>query len=203
MQPLPEYPHADYEILRVRVTSHSTITLRCVLYTVPSRLIGHLLRVHLYHDHLVGFLSQEQVLCLNRVYPKADSHKRRARSVDYRHVIQSLRRKPRAFLGYKWREDLLPTESYRRIWQGLQEKFNPDEACRLMVESLYLAATHDKEYFVGLWMENQLRDGTLSLKALQAQFASIPAAPLTINTVEQHPLQLYDQLLHHDLHRYS
>lgn len=202
LQPLPTHQSADYEILSVRVTCHSTITVRCVLYTVPSRLIGHRLSVHLYHDRLVGFLGRERVLSLERVFPKPVGGKRRARSVDYRHVIDSLRRKPRAFLGYKWREDLLPSESYRRLWRELQDKFPPDEACRLMVEGLYLAATRDKEYLVGLWMSARLRDGTLTFRALQAQFATVPAASLTVNTVEQHPLSPYDRLLHHDCHRF-
>jgi hypothetical protein len=200
LQALPTHSSVDYEILSVRVTCHSTITVRCVLYTVPSRLIGQRLSIHLYHDRLLGFLNQKPVLTLGRVYPQKSSDKRRARSVDYRHVIDSLRRKPRAFLGYKWREDLLPNDSYRRIWQGLQEKFKPYEACRLMVEALYLAASLDKEYVVGLWLETRLRDATLTLQALQKQFAVIPAAPLTVNTVEQHSLIPYDQLLAHDFH---
>jgi hypothetical protein len=202
LQPLPAWKSADYEILSVRVTCHSTITVRCVLYTVPSRLIGHRLSIHLYHDRLMGFLGRERVLELPRVYPRDSQEKRRARSVDYRHVIESLRRKPRAFLGYKWREDLLPTDSYRRIWQELLEKFKPYEACRLMVEGLYLAARYDKEYLIGLWMEKQLRSGTLTFKALQDQFTRVPSAPLTVNTVEQHPLEPYDRLLHHDDRQY-
>lgn len=198
LQPLSAHTIADYELLSVAVTCHSTITVRCVLYTVPSRLIGHRLSVHLYHDRLVGFLGREKVLELPRVYPKETGEKRRARSVNYRHVIESLRRKPRAFLGYKWREDLLPTDCYHRVWQELQQQFKPYEACRLMVEGLYLAAQHDKEYIVGLWMEKQLRSGTLTFKALQDQFTFVPPAPLTVNTVEQHPLAPYDQLLHYD-----
>ncbi len=50
LQPLPNHRLADYHIHSVRVTSHSTITVRCVLYTVPSQLIGHRLTVHIYHD---------------------------------------------------------------------------------------------------------------------------------------------------------
>jgi hypothetical protein len=202
LQSLPERATADYEILSVRVTCHRTITARCVLYTVPSRLIGHRLNVHLYQDRLVGFLGRERVLELARVFPKDAGGKRRARSVDYRHVIDSLRRKPRAFLGYKWREDLLPNETYHRIWRGLTEKFKPYEACRLMVEALYLAATRNKEYLVGLWLEARLRDGTLTFRSLQEQFAAVPPASLTVNTVEQHPLAPYDRLLAHDFPGY-
>ncbi len=37
LQVLPRYRTPDYEVLSVRVSCHSTITVRCVLYTVPSR----------------------------------------------------------------------------------------------------------------------------------------------------------------------
>jgi hypothetical protein len=40
LQPLPPYLYPDYEVLTVKVTRMSTITVRCILYSVPSRLIG-------------------------------------------------------------------------------------------------------------------------------------------------------------------
>lgn len=189
LQPLPFHQTADYEMLSVRVTCHSTITIRCVLYTVPSQLIGQRLTIHLYHNRLLGFLGNQRVLDLSRVYPSKKGDSRRAKSVDYRHVIHSLRRKPRAFLQSLWREDLLPNDQYRHIWKQLLEQFKPDEACRLMVESLYIAAVQDKEYVVGLWLEGQLRAKTLNLKSLKQKFASIPVARLEISTVNQHPLE--------------
>jgi hypothetical protein len=97
---------------------------------------------------------------------------------------------------------LLPNDSYRRLWSELTETFKPYDACRLMVEAPYLAATRDKEYLIGLWMEGRLRDGTLTFRSLQEQFADVPAASLTVNTVEQHPLEPYDRLLNHDSNRY-
>ncbi|MBE9169616.1 hypothetical protein IQ238_19505 [Pleurocapsales cyanobacterium LEGE 06147] len=38
LQQLPNHPIADYEVVSARVTCHSTITVRCILYTVPSQL---------------------------------------------------------------------------------------------------------------------------------------------------------------------
>lgn len=198
LQPLPNHQSADYELLSVRVTCHSTITVRCVLYTVPSQLIGQRLTIHLYQNRLLGFVGSQRVLELSRVYPDQTGNSRRAKSVDYRHVIHSLRRKPRAFLQFVWREDLLPNDQYRKIWKQLQEQFKPDEACRLMVESLYIAAVQDKEYLVGLWLERKLRAKTLTLKSLKQQFASIPVAKLEVSMVNQHPLKPYDQLLQYD-----
>ncbi|GFE69019.1 transposase, putative [Chroococcus sp. FPU101] len=203
LQPLPAHQTADYELLSVRVTCHSTITVRCVLYTVPSQLIGQRLTIHLYQNRLVGFLGNQRVMELARVYPSQKGDKRRAKSVDYRHVIHSLRRKPRAFLQSRWREEFLPNDQYRRIWKQLQEQFKPDEACRLMVESLYIAAVQDKEYVVGLWLEGQLRDKTLNLKSLKQKFASIPVARLEVSMVNQHPLGSYDQLLQYEPNKFS
>ena len=160
--------------------------------------------MHLYQDRLLGFLGNRQVVELTRIYAPVNSDKRRARSVNYRHVIDSLRRKPRAFLQYRWREDLLPNEHYRRIWQQLVEQFNPDTACRLMVESLYIAAAQDKEYVVALWVEGQLRAQTLTLLRLQQHFHSPPTkTALDTSTVAQHSLSSYDQLLHHPSSQHS
>lgn len=116
LQPLPPHKYADYEVIAVKVTSFSTITVRCILYTVPSQLIGQRLTVHLYQDRLVGFLGSQSVLQLPRLYVPQGSPQRRARCVNYRHVIDSLRQKPRAFLQYRWREELLPNDYYRQLW---------------------------------------------------------------------------------------
>ena len=67
LQPLPTYRYADYEALTVRVSCHSTISVRCILYSVPSRLVGRQLTVHLYHDRLVGYVGSQEVVELPRL----------------------------------------------------------------------------------------------------------------------------------------
>ena len=52
LQELPGRRTADYEETIVTVTSSSGFVLRKVFYSVPSRLIGHRLRVRLYDDRL-------------------------------------------------------------------------------------------------------------------------------------------------------
>jgi hypothetical protein len=138
LQPLPAYPTADYTELWVRVTSSSTIAVRLMVYSVPPRLIGERLRVHLYDDRLVCYLGTTHVLTLPRVY--APKGKRRGRRIDYRHVIGSLKKKPMAFYYSRLRDELLPSEDYRRIWEVLQAPLEPRSACRLRVGVLALAA---------------------------------------------------------------
>src|SRR6202008_3254744 len=60
LKPLPGRRTSDYEEARVRVTSSGGFILRRVFYSVPSRLIGHRLNVHLYDDRLAFFLGPAQ-----------------------------------------------------------------------------------------------------------------------------------------------
>lgn len=196
LQPLPRYRYPDYEVLSARVSCHSTLSVRCILYTVPSRLVGQRLTLHLYHDRILGFIGTTPVVELPRLHVPGNEKIRRARCVNYRHVIDSLRRKPRAFLYCQWQQELLPNDEWRALWQQLKETFEPDRAARLIVEALYLAATHDKEAAVAAFMQAQIQQGTLTLNCLQQQFSLLPNSPM-LSSVQsvQHCLSSYDQLL--------
>jgi hypothetical protein len=195
LQDLPAYRYPDYEVLAVKVTTRSTINIRCITYTVPSRLIGQTLTVHLYHDRLVGFVGREPVIHLTRIHVPGSHPIRRARSVNYRHVIGSLRQKPRAFLSCIWQQDLLPDDNYRQLWQQMQARFDAYTAARLMTEALYIAATQDKEQAVATYLAAQLEAGTLSLVGLQQQFHPTTQPTIVPLQTQQHLLKDYDQLL--------
>ena len=195
LQALPAYRYPDYDVLTVKVTTRSTITVRCITYTVPSRLIGQTLTIHLHHDRLDGFLGREAVIQLVRIHVPGSNPIRRARSVNYRHVIESLRRKPRAFLSCIWQQDLLPDDHYRQLWQQIHAQFDSYTAARLITEALYIAASQDKEQAVATYLAAQLEAGTLSLLGLQQHFQQVTPPPLPPLQVQQHPIQDYDQLL--------
>ena len=57
-----------YSELRLKVTRSSTLEVKRVLYTVPSRLIGENVRVYVYHDRLTFFVDQTLTSNLSRVY---------------------------------------------------------------------------------------------------------------------------------------
>ena len=61
---LPKRRTADYVEKIVTVTSSGGFTLRRVIYTAPSWLIGHRLRVHLYDDRLECFLGSTPMMTL-------------------------------------------------------------------------------------------------------------------------------------------
>lgn len=197
LQALPRYRTPDYEVRSTTVSSHSTINVRCIVYTVPSRLIGQRLTLHLYHDRIVGFLGTTPVVELGRVHIHGNQKIRRSRCINYRHVVESLRRKPRAFLYCQWQADLLPDDQWRSVWTTLKTEFERDTAARLITEALYLAATQDQESQVVEYLQTQLEQSTLTLTGLQRTFASKLATETypAVHSV-QHDLSSYDQLLH-------
>jgi len=66
LKKLPDRRTSDYEEVGVRVTTSGGFTLRKVFYTVPSRLIGHQLRVRLYDDRLDVFIGGTKLMTLPR-----------------------------------------------------------------------------------------------------------------------------------------
>jgi hypothetical protein len=193
LQPLPKYRVPDYEMLTARVSCHSTVEVRCVLYTVPSRLIGRQLELHLYHDRILAYLGNHQVAKLPRIRV-TDPDKRRGRCINYRHIIEGLRRKPRAFIYCTWQEDLLPTTQFRELWVKLKAQFDLDTAAVLIVEALYISATQNQEGAVAEYIEQEVKAHTLSLKQLQQQFNQDCSQDFPQLTIKQHDLSSYDQL---------
>lgn len=196
--PLPRYRTADYEIVTVRVSCRATVDLKSVLYTVPERLVGRALTVHLYHNRWRGYLGTQVVVELPRL-PAVGGHQgRRLRCINYRHLVGGLRKKPRALLYCSWQQEILPNDQYRVIWRAMLDTLDCDSAARVMVEALYIAATQDKELAVAEYLQKQLGLSSLTLGGLQRQFqlSSPQAAPAI--AVTQHPLSSYDQLLHYE-----
>ena len=110
LRPLPPRRTEDGEEAIVTVTSSGGFTLRRVFYTVPSRLIGHRLRVRLHDDRLEVFLGGTHLMTLQRGRGYGD--RRRAHVIDYRHVIHALRAKPLALPGLAYRDELFPRDAY-------------------------------------------------------------------------------------------
>ena len=189
---LPRHRFIDYTELTVKVTTSSTLSVKRTLYTVPSRLIGENVRVHLYHDRLECFVGQTRVITLPRVYPATPTG--RARRIDYRHVIHSLAAKPQAFRFSQFRDELLPGRSYRQLWRLAEQQFTPQDACKWMVATLRFAADYDCEASLAVELMQQAEQSPLpDLKSLQARYCQHTEPPAI--PVRQHQVADYDQLL--------
>ncbi len=197
LQALPARRTTDYSEQVVPVTTSSTIEVKRVLYSVPARLIGERLRLHIFDDRIEAFIGATRAITLPRVY--GINHER-ARCIDYRHLIGSLVRKPQAFRYSQLREDLLPNATYRAIWQHLDSHLEARAACKRIVGILALAARADCEQALGTYVLARIAAGDIpSLHALEQRFEPErnPGATLERDALQgtQHPLSLYDSLL--------
>ena len=196
LRQLPGQRTCDHEETLVTVTSSGGFTLRKVFYTVPSRLIGHRLRVRLYDDRLDVFIGATLLMTLTR--GRATAAGRRAHVVDYRHVIHALRRKPMALLNLVYRDQLFPRDAYRLTFERLLEKLPETSACRLMVNLLALAHERGCEAELATLLAADLAAAQLpDIAALRARFAPDPAA-LPEVVVHLTPLIAYEALLDAD-----
>jgi len=193
LRALPDRRTSDFEEVIVTVTSSSAFTLRKVFYTVPSRLIGHRLRVRLYDDRLDLFVGGTHLMTLPRGRPAANGV--HGHVVDYRHVIHSLRRKPMALLKLVYRDQLFPRDAYRRTFERLLESNAQNTACRVMVELLAMAHERACEAELAEVLAVDLEQDRLpDLDVLRQRFAPQPGTLPQI-VVELVPLSAYDALL--------
>jgi transposase len=105
---LPEYTEEG-----VRVTTWGTIRVKHNPYTVPSRLVGEVVRVRVYDERLEVFYRGQHQVTMDRLSGRG-GHR-----IDYRHVIWSLVRKPGGFARYRYRDDLFPTATFRAAYDAL------------------------------------------------------------------------------------
>ena len=163
---------------------------------MPSRLIGHRLRVRLHDDRLECFLGSTPVLTLSRGRrPRGVLHGRLGYMADYRHVIHALRRKPQALLNLVYRDQLFPRAAFRRTWEALIAAGPPRIACRTMVGLLALAHEQACETELAAELETILEVGGMpDLADLRARVSRQPSELPSI-VVALPTLAMYDALL--------
>lgn len=192
LQALPKRRTHDYIEHSVLISSSSTFDLKRTTYTVPSRFMGERLYVQLFDERLELFHGHEPALTLQRVY---GTNEKRGHCVDYRHVIESLVNKPRAFRYSQLRDHLLPSPDYHRIWEYVDEHLGAHEACRYIVQTMYLAFTEDCEAALGRYVLAGIERGELpSGRKCQRRFGR-EATVVPLIRSRQHTLSDYDQLL--------
>ncbi len=193
LRPLPVRRTADYEELDARVTKFALLSVKKASYTVPSRLIGHRLKVRLYDERIEAYLGEHRVYEAPRVRPAPGEG--RAKLIDYRHLVPALKRKPGALVRWRFRDALFPRSEYAATWQRLLERLPEHRAARVMVGLLDLAANHGCEAALAQRLgeiagRNELPD----LDRLTVEFAPRQASMPAVSVVLP-ALALYDGLV--------
>lgn len=157
--PLPARRTTDFTEVVARVTKTGGFLVHQVFYSAPSRLIGKRLRVHVHNDRIEAFLGATRVVTHPRLRGRGDG--RRVHCVNYRHVIHALRRKPQALAGSVYRDGLFPRSEYAEAWAALSADLPRRDACRRMVDLLWLAHDEGCERELALLIADGIARGEL------------------------------------------
>ncbi|NQY09725.1 MAG: IS21 family transposase [Flavobacteriales bacterium] len=119
--------------LKVSVRSGSTIAVDRNNYSVNSRLIGEKVDVKIYAERIEVWFCQKKQDDFSRLIGRGKSQ------INYRHIIDSLVRKPGAFANYRYRDELFPSSRFRVAYDSLC-KNNPSKSSAEYLKLLHLAA---------------------------------------------------------------
>ncbi len=174
------------------VTSWSTIRVRRNTYSVPSRLIGEAVRVHVSEQRLAVYHGGVLQLEVERLRGEG-GHR-----INYRHVIWSLVQKPGAFARYRYREELFPSLTFRRAYDALTARRDAWKADLEYLRILHLAASTlecDVEQALGQLLEaGQCPDTDIIKRLVAPETIAVPVVEMP--AVD---LTSYDHLLAVDL----
>src|SRR5690606_13747122 len=112
--------------------------------------------------------------------------------INYRHIIQSLIKKPRAFIFCKYRDEILPNANYKIIWEYLYSLETGEKAAKTMLHLLKLASDYDCEYA----LEKRLLDivaneELINIESIESEF-NITKSIMPEIYCKQHEIRAYD-----------
>lgn len=175
LNPLPPQRLQDATITWARVGRGSTVRIKEITYSVPSRLIGEEVEIRLSGTHVEIWYQGHKV----EEYPRlGGAHKAR---IDYRHVIDWLVRKPGAFENYRYKDEMYPTSTFRAAYDALKET-NPQRYVKDYL-GILKAASQNGEGRVGQILKDLMSKGTLSLKSV-LDILALPEKIVSIEIVE-------------------
>jgi hypothetical protein len=157
-------------------------------YSVPTSLIGKQVTVYVHEWSLDVYYAGQLVDTLPRLIGQRSHH------INYRHLIDTLLRKPGGFRRYRFREDLFPRLIFRQAWEQLNKWHPPRRADLIYLRVLKLAAgtfEGDVAAALELLVTRGQRWDEIDVKQLQEpEIVAVPR--LSRGAVE---LKQYDQLL--------
>jgi len=191
LQKLPIRKTADYELRSATVTTMSLVKIKGLFYSIPSRLSGHTLTLHIYQSKIDFYLGSHHTYSTKRIYAnKHDSEY----VIDYKHVIHSLIRKPAAFRKCKYRQEILPSHDYQFIWSYLDRKETNNVAPKIMLRLLKLASDYGCEQELACYVVDLIKqDKLLDIDIIESRFNTSKQSLPNIE-YEQHDIKSYDFL---------
>ena len=188
MRPLPVHRLPAGSVITTRVGPGGTIRAKSHTYSVPSRLKGERVRVHVFDDRLEVFHGGVRQLVVKRVRGRGTFR------IQYRHVVESMMRKPGAFRGYRYFSEMFPTQVFRDAFDALDTSLSRWQADINYLRVLRLAA-RTMEADVAKALEETLAAGEIPLfEHIEAKVAPRDPSPPALEVPEVE-LGGYDDLL--------
>ena len=190
LEELPDCDWSDPKETYPTVSAWSTIVVFKAIYSVPSRLIGTQVRAMTNPETVQVYLGRKLLLEMPRV-PAG------ARSINYRHLISHLLRKPGAFRNYQFREELFPSIIFRKAFDRLCAD-GIDRGEKQYLRVLNVAALNGEQN-VAVALDALLASNSdPTEEAVKALVETKKATPVVI--VEPPNLEYYDSLLTTTVH---
>lgn len=179
MRPLSVERLPEYKTIRVRVSCWSTIAVQRNTYSVPSRLIGEEVEVRIYEDRLTVHYGGRVEVTTGRLLG-GGKHR-----INYRHIIDSLVKKPGAFARYRYREELFPTLTFRRAYDAISEAHDSERQGDLEYLRILQLAFHTMEHEVQTALElilgaGQVPRATEVRDLVEPSSAEVPSLPVPV-----------------------
>jgi transposase len=167
----------------VRVSPSSTIQVLGIPYSVPSRLISYSLRAEVYPNKIELFYGNRYIQNMVRLTAGF--------GINYRHIIDSLIRKPGAFEHYQYRAALFPSIYFKQSYDILRKK-SAAKGHKYYLKLLHLAKTHGEQN-VEMAIKLLLEEGGIPLPDKIKELLDLPVAIPQVH-VKQPSLAAYDEL---------
>jgi len=190
LRQLPSRRHDDYTEHVCRAGRFSTIRVLKNTYSLHSRLVGQKVTVRVYAEHLEVWYAQRRIEILPRLRGENGHY------INYRHVIDTLVRKPGAFENYRYKDDMFPTSQFKFAYDLLRQQHGGKYGNKQYLKILELAA-RESEVMVNESLRFLINCvGEISFAVVQEMVKSRQRPPaVTEVNVEDIDLTIYDQLL--------
>ena len=189
LQELPGNKWHAPQLFQVRVSPSSIVNILGCSYSVPSRLISYSLKAYVYPNEIMLFYGNKRLQIMKRVQAGEDP------VIDYRHIIDSLIRKPHAFANYQYKEALFPRLCFRKAYDSLQidGPINADKAYLKLLQLAKVQSEQSVSMAIELLLEAQQVPTSEKVKELIDTYQQERAKVI----VKQPDLRQYDALLQH------
>lgn len=189
MEPVTVTRLPEWKEERTRVTRESTIRIKHNTYSVPSQLRDEWVKVRVYDDRLEVWYAEKLQLTIERLLGR---HRHR---INYRHIIESLVRKPGAFERYRYRDDLFPTLVFRRAYDAIAAAHAVTRRGDLEYLRVLRLAARTMECDVATALELLLGDGQIPTYDLVRELAAPEQATVPQMAVLEPDLEDFDRRL--------